>query len=168
MQATLRTPHLTSRRGFRWAVGTTALLVLLCGLPAGKALAAGATAASAPLVLSATGKQGDFLGKPSCWVSFQVHNNSDKEVTLFSTNLLAAEAGTGRALKTVSMNGVGIAGGKLAAHASSKPWPLNLQEVTCDKVVVRFSKLFCGSGGGLCAPIAVEQKGVMSIEAPKQ
>jgi len=124
--------------------------------------------AAGQLVLTATGKDGTFLGKPSCSVSFQVNNPTTGEVTLFSTDLLAVDAVTGKALETVSLPGVGIAGGKLAPQSVSKPWPLNLQATTCDKVAVRFKKLLCVVGGRPCAPIAVEQKGLASITAPAQ
>jgi hypothetical protein len=124
--------------------------------------------AAQPLVLSATGKDGTFLDKPSCWVTMQVTNPTSDEVTLFSTELRAVDAVTGKALQTVSLPVVGIAGGKLAPNATSKPWPLNVKETSCAKVAVRFKKLLCVAGGRKCAPIAVEYKGVASITAPEQ
>ena len=168
MQAPSQASHAAAHGYHRWVVGIALLMTLLCSLYTGAVRAAGSAVSSAPLVLSATGKQGTFLGKPSCWVSFVVHNNSGQEVTLFSTDLMAVEAGTGRKLNTVSMPSIGIIGNVLATGATSKPWPLNVENATCDKVVVRFSKLLCVAGGRPCAPIGVEQKGVVSIEAPTQ
>ncbi|MGP1628730.1 MAG: hypothetical protein ACTS5V_02215 [Giesbergeria sp.] len=158
----------SAHRRQRRTAGAAMLLALSCCVSVGNVMAAGAAPEAALLVLSATGKQGTFLGKPSCWVSFVVHNNSGQEVTLFSTDLMAVEAGTGKKLNTVSMPGIGIIGNVLATGATSKPWPLNVENATCDKVVVRFSKLLCVAGGRPCAPIGVEQKGVVSIEAPTQ
>ncbi len=77
--------------------------------------------AAGQLVLTATGKDGTFLGKPSCSVSFQVNNPTTGEVTLFSTELLAVDAATGKALATVSLPGVGVAGGPLAPHSVGTP-----------------------------------------------
>lgn len=124
--------------------------------------------AAGQLVLSAIGKDGTFLDKPSCWVTFQVSNPTSDEVTLFSTELRAVDSVTGKALETVSLPVVGVAGGKLAPQSVSKPWPLNVQQTHCANVAVRFTKLLCVAGGRKCSAIAVEQKGVASIVAPAQ
>lgn len=124
--------------------------------------------AAEPLVLTATGKDGTFLGKPTCWVTLQVNNPTSDEVTTFSSELRAVDAVSGKALQTVSLPVVDIAGGKLAPQSVSKPWPLNVQETSCARVAVRFSKLLCVAGGRKCAPIAVDYKGVASITAPEQ
>ena len=124
--------------------------------------------AAGPLILSATGKDGTFLDKPTCWVTLQVNNPTSDEVTTFSSELRAVDAVSGKALKTVSLPVVGIAGGKLAPQSISKPGPLNVQDTSCARVAVRFSKLLCVAGGRKCAPIAVEHKNVASITAPEQ
>lgn len=124
--------------------------------------------AAEQLTLTATGKDGTFAGKPSCRMTFQVNNPTKDEVTLFSTELRAVDAASGKALETVSLPVIGIAGDKLAPQSVSKPWPLNVRETSCAQVAVRFKKLLCVAGGRPCAPIAVTQKGVASIVVPVQ
>ncbi len=155
--------HVTPQRRCRMAqLAGIAVLVGVVAFQCHPAKAAG------QLVLSATGKDGTFLDKPSCWVALQVNNPTSDEVTLFATELRAVDAVTGKALETVSLPVVGIAGGKLAPQSVSKPWPLNVQETRCANVAVRFSKLSCVAGGRTCSAIAVEHKGVASIVAPLQ
>lgn len=137
--------------------------MLLSGL-----MLAHSASAAEQLLLTATGKDGSFLGNPSCLVSFQVTNGTSAELTQFSTDLRAVDAASGKALSPVSLPGVGIAGDRLAPQAVSKPWPLNLKDTQCASVAVRFSKLRCMVGGKKCPAIAVEQKGMASITAPEQ
>lgn len=143
---------------------TAALAVLLGAV----ALHGSPARAAGPLLLSATGKDGTFLDKPTCWVTLQVNNPTGDEVTTFSSELRAVDAVSGKALKTVSLPVVGIAGGQLAPQSVSKPWPLNVQDTSCARVAVHLSKLLCVAGGRKCAPIAVEHKHVASITAPEQ
>ncbi len=143
---------------------TAALAVLLGAV----ALHGSPARAAGPLLLSATGKDGTFLDEPTCWVTLQVNNPTGDEVTTFSSELRAVDAVSGKALKTVSLPVVGIAGGQLAPQSVSKPWPLNVQDTSCARVAVHLSKLLCVAGGRKCAPIAVEHKHVASITAPEQ
>jgi hypothetical protein len=154
--------HVTPQRRCRM-VQAAGIAILL-----GIAFVGNPAKAAGQLVLSATGKDGTFLDKPSCWVTLQVNNPTSDEVTLFATELRAVDSVTGKALETVSLPVVGIAGGKLAPQSVSKPWPLNVRETRCANVAVRFTKLVCIAGGRKCAPIAVEHKGVASITAPVQ
>ncbi|MBU1352161.1 MAG: hypothetical protein KKB95_09745 [Gammaproteobacteria bacterium] len=158
-----RVAHVTPPRRYRMVqMADIAVLVGVVAFQCNPAKAA------EQLVLSATGKDGMFLDKPSCWVTLQVNNPTSDEVTLFATELRAADSVTGKALETVSLPVVGIVGGKLAPQSVSKPWPLNVQETRCANVAVRFSKLSCVVGGRKCSSIAVAHKGVASMVAPVQ
>lgn len=152
-----------AHRRYRMLQAAAVILLLGAGAFHGRP-----ASAAGPLLLSATGADGTFHDKPTCWVTLQVDNPTSDEVTTFSGELRAVDAVSGTALKTVSLPVVGIAGGKLAPRSVGKPWPLNLQDTRCAPVAVRWSELLPVAGGRKCAPIAVEHKNVASITASKQ
>lgn len=128
---------------------------------------ASAVAADDVVELSASGKDSQFQGAPSCQIDFVTTNRSSLPLTLFTGGVQPLHASSGKRLRTVELPLVGTARLPLPAGERGAAWPLHVQGASCAEVRITFKKFRCHLYGKACGSVVVSQKQLAGIETPK-